>query len=274
MDAAAFQRLLASTPLPDAPDLSRLTAAGRDGIPALVRTGDGSLRPGMHVQLSRGRATTSIGLTAVGTAPTVGNAADVVIVDTATAAAAGLTAVPDTVWVTGPGAARAVTATAVDAHAEVRADVLRERRTAPLTSSLVSLDRAAAAALLILGLLGFALGAAASAPDRWETLARLRTLGLRPRDARRVAAAELLPPVVLAALVGPLLAVLLVRLTVGPLALHVLTGQTAAPRSVIAWWGIGTAGAALLVMLGAVVAAEAALRRRRRLGDVLRAGTT
>jgi putative ABC transport system permease protein len=127
-------------------------------------------------------------------------------------------------------------------------------------------------ALLILGLLGFALGAAASAPERWETLARLRTLGLRPRDARRVAAAELLPPVLLAAVGGPLLAVLLVRLTVGPLALQVLTGQTAVPRTIIPWWGIGLAAVVLLAVLAAVVTAEAALRRRRRLGDVLRAG--
>ena len=63
--------------------------------------------------------------------------------------------------------------------------------------------------LLALGLLGFALGAAAGAPERWQTLTRLRTLGLRPRDARRVAAGELLPPVLLAAVGGPLLGVLL-----------------------------------------------------------------
>jgi putative ABC transport system permease protein len=66
--------------------------------------------------------------------------------------------------------------------------------------------------------------------------------------------------------------VLLVRLTVGPLTLQVLTGQTAEPRLVIAWWGIGLAAVALLAMVGAVVWAETALRRRRRLGDVLRAG--
>jgi putative ABC transport system permease protein len=271
VDATAFQRLLASTPLPDAPDLARLT--GGDGIPALVRTGDGSLRPGMRVRLP-GEGGKHFDFTAVGTAPAVGDVADVVIVDTATAAAAGLTAVPNTVWVTGPGAARAVRALAVDAHVEVRADVLHERRTAPLTSSLVNLDRAAAVALLILGLLGFVLGAAASAPQRWETLARLRTLGLRPRDARRVAGTELLPPVLLAAVGGPLLAVLLVRLTAGPLDLHVLTGQATEPGTVIPWWLIGPASVALFATLGAVVAAEAALRRRRRLGDVLRAGNS
>jgi putative ABC transport system permease protein len=272
VDAAAFQRLLASTPLPDAPDLARLTGGG-DGVPALVRAGDGSLRPGMRVRLP-GADGKHLDLTAVGTAPAVGDVADVVIVDAATAAAAGLTAVPNTVWLTGPGAARAVRTPAIDGHVVVRADVLRERRTAPLTSSLVNLDRAAAVALLILGLLGFVLGAAASAPQRWETLARLRTLGLRPRDARRVAGAELLPPVLLAAVGGPLLAVLLVRLTVGPLDLHVLTGQAAEPGTVIPWWLIGPVSVALFATLGAVVAAEAALRRSRRLGDVLRAGNS
>ena len=62
---------------------------------------------------------------------------------------------PNTVWVTGPGAARAVAASdGRDAHVVVRADVLRERRTAPLSAGLVRLDRAAAAVLLVLGLLG------------------------------------------------------------------------------------------------------------------------
>jgi putative ABC transport system permease protein len=265
VDAAAFQRLLAETPLPAAPDLAKLGSGG--GIPALVLTGDGSLRPGMTMRLYREGAD-PVELTAVGTAPAVDNAADVIVVD----AAAGLPYTPDTVWANGPGAARAVTAAATGGHAVVRADVLRDRRDAPLTAGLVRLDWATAGTLLALGLLGFALGAAASAPERWETLARLRTIGLRPRDTHRVAAGELLPPVLVAAVCGPLLGVLLVRLTFGPLALRVLTGQTADPGTVVPWWLLGMAAVALLGTLVAVVAAEAAVRHRRRLGDVLRAG--
>ena len=154
-----------------------------------------------------------------------------------------------------------------------RADALADRRTAPLTAGLLKLYRVAAAALLTLGLLGLALAAAASAPQRWETLARLRTLGLRPRDSRRVAAAELLPTVVFAALCGPLLGSLLARLTVGPLSLRLLTAQTENPEPVTSWWITELVTvSALAVVLVAVVLAESAVRRRRRLGEVLRVG--
>ncbi|MEK8107341.1 hypothetical protein NKG94_23265 [Micromonospora sp. M12] len=70
----------------------------------------------------------------------------------------------------------------------LRADVLRALRVAPLTAGLLRLAWTAAAVLLALGLLGLALAAAAGASQRWQTLTRLRTLGLRPRDARWVAA--------------------------------------------------------------------------------------
>jgi putative ABC transport system permease protein len=269
VDSAAFQRLLATTPLSDAPQLSSLKKTGKP-IPVLVHTGDGSLRPGMDLQLEQEQNGPLVPLRAVGTAPAVDNMPDVVIVD----AASGVPFAPNTVWVTGPGAAAAVRANAATGQFTVRADVVHERRAAPLDAGLVALDWAVFGTLLALGLLGFALAAAASAPERWETLARLRTLGLRTRDTRRVAAAELLPPVLVAAIGGPLLALLLVRLTFGPLALHTLTGQTADPAPLIPWWLLGLVALALLGALFAVVRAEAAVRRRRRLSDVLRVGVS
>jgi putative ABC transport system permease protein len=276
VDAAAFRRLLAFTPLPDEPALARLAATGRGDVPALVRSGDGSLRPGMRLELLRQGAPT-IRLTAVGTAPAVGDAGDVVLVDAAAMAAAGMPAVPNTVWATGPGAARAAAANAVApdavaANAVLLADVLRVRSAAPLPSGLLRLAWASAVTLLGLGLLGLALGAAASAPERWQTLTRLRTLGLRPRDARWVAAGELLPPVMVAAVGGPLLGLLLARLTLGPLALRLLTEQAADPALVLPWWRLGLVTAALLAAVAVVVPIESALRRRRQLSEVLRAG--
>jgi putative ABC transport system permease protein len=266
VDSAEFQAMLASIPLPDAPELSRLKP-GSGAIPALVRTGDGSLRAGAGMRLVRQNAD-PVALEAVGTAPAVGDGGDVIVVD----AAAWAPFVPNTIWVTGPGAARAVAAAATGEHATVRADVLRARRSAPLNAGLTALDLTAAGTLLALGVLGFALGAAASAPERWETLARLRTLGLRPRDTHRVAAAELLPPVLAAAVCGPPLALLMVRLAFGPLALRTLTGQIADPLTAVPWWLLGVTAGVLLGALVAVVATESTLRRRRRLGDVLRAG--
>jgi putative ABC transport system permease protein len=276
VDAAQFRRLRGHTPMPDAPGLADLTKGK-----ALVLTADGSLRAGQSMRLYLGDDANngatggydtaaidrSIELTAIGTAPAIDDLGDVVVVDASTVASE-----PDTIWATGPGAARAITAATGNGHPVVRSTVLQARRSASLTSGLVTLDRAAAATLLLLGLLGFALGAAATAPQRWRTLARLRTLGLRPRDTRRVAAGELLPPVLVAALCGPLLGVLLVRLSFGPLSLELITGQAAAPVTVVPWWVLGVVAVVLLVTLVVVVRAEAAVRRRRGLGDMLRVG--
>ncbi|WP_433317261.1 FtsX-like permease family protein [Micromonospora sp. CA-269861] len=272
VDAAAFQRLLATTPLPDAPALARLTAPGAGGdVPALVRSSNGDLRTGTRLQLPRDNAP-AIRLVAVGTAPPVGGTDDVVIVDAAALADAGLPAVPNTVWVTGPGAERAVSNTGVAADVVLRADVLRAQRVAPLTAGLLRLAWTAAAVLLALGLLGLTLSAAAGASERWQTLTRLRTLGLRPRDARWVAAGELLPPVVVAAVWSPLLGALLARLTLGPLDLRLLTGQAVDPAAVLPWWLLGLVSVALLATAATVVPVESALRRRDRLSEVLRAG--
>ncbi|GIJ76731.1 putative ABC transport system permease protein [Micromonospora phaseoli] len=273
VDTAAFQRLLATTPLPDAPALAQITAPGPGpvDVPALVRSSDGDLRTGTRLQLPRDGAP-AIRLAAVGTAPSFGGASDVVIVDAAALADAGLPAVPNTVWVTGPGAARAVSNSGVAADVVLRADVLRAQRVAPLTAGVLRLAWTAAAVLLALGLLGLTLAAAASASERWQTLTRLRTLGLRPRDARWVAAGELLPPVVVAAVCGPLFGALLAHLTLGPLELRLLTGQATDPAAALPWWLFGLVSVALLAAAAAVVPVESALRRRDRLSEVLRAG--
>ncbi|MFC4533812.1 FtsX-like permease family protein [Sphaerisporangium dianthi] len=274
VDAAAYRRLLTSTPLPDAPALTRLAAAGHGDVPALVRSAAGDLRPGVRLQLLRDGAP-PIRLTVVGTAPAIGDAEDVVLVDAAAMAAAGMPAAQNTLWVTGPGAARAATAAtsgAAAAEAVIREDVLRASGAAPLTSGLLRLAWASTATLVALGLLGLALGAAASAPERWQTLTRLRTLGLRPRDTRWVTAGELLPPVLVAAVGGPLLGVLLARLSLDSLALRLLTGQAADPALVLPWWRLGLVTVALPATVAALVPIESALRRRRRLSEVLRAG--
>jgi len=237
-----------------------------------VLSGDGSLQPGMHLQLPQPGGAPAIRLSAVGTAPAVGDATDVVVVDAASLAAAGLPAAPNTVWVAGPGTARAVATSDAAGNVTLRADVERTRRAAPLAAGLLRLTWTAAATLLALGLLGLALGAATSAPQRWQTLTRLRTLGLRPRDARWIAAGELLPAVLLAAVGGPLLGVLLARFALGPLELRLLTRQAVDPSLVLPWGRLALVGWVLLAMVAAVVPVEAALRRRRQLGEVLRAG--
>ncbi|WP_433830652.1 FtsX-like permease family protein [Actinoplanes sp. CA-015351] len=294
VDTAAFRELLADTPLPDGEALARLTSPvspsvvpsvvpstlpdksgmsdGEFPVPALVLSSDGGMRVGMKLQLLRDDAP-AVALVAVGTAPAIGGAPDVVLVDANALAAAGMTAEPDTIWATGPGAAQAITTSGVAGDAVIRTEILRERHDAPLVAGLLRLAWASAVVMLALGLLGFALSAAATAPERWQTLTRLRTIGLRPRDARRVATAELLPLAVVAAVAGPALGLGMAWQTLGPLALRLLTGQSANPSVHLPWPALILVSTSFLVVALTVAPAESALRRRQHLSEVLRVGT-
>jgi putative ABC transport system permease protein len=270
VDSAAYRELLADTPLPALPaDLTG--AAGGDAIPALVRSADGKVTVGDQLKLARDDAP-ALRFTAVGAATAIDGAEDVVLVDAAAMTAAGVTVTSNTIWVTGPGAVSAARAHADAADVVARTDVERDRRDAPLVTGLLRLAWASAGTLLALGLLGFVLGAASGAPERWQTLSRLRTLGLRTGEARRVAAAELLPLALIAAVGGPLLGVLLAYLTFGPLALRLLTSQPDGPALNLPWAEIVVIALAFPAMVAAVVSVESAVGRRRRLSEVLRIG--
>ena len=89
VDARAYERLLAASDLPDAPQLERLTAAGGQDapVPALLLGGPSGLENGLHV---RWGVDDSVALDVVGEAPRVDAATDpVVVVDAAAFAAAG-----------------------------------------------------------------------------------------------------------------------------------------------------------------------------------------
>ncbi|GIE36457.1 membrane protein [Actinoplanes italicus] len=236
-----------------------------DGPRALVRSSSGALPSGVALEIPQ-QGAPAVRLTADGVAPPVGGATEVVLVDLA----AGVPYSPNTIWANGPGAARAVEGL----PAVFRASVAAERRDAPLVSGLLLLNWAAAVFLLVAGLLGFVLAAAAGAPGRWVTLSRLRTLGLTPRQARLVAAGELLPVAAVAAAGGPALGVLVASVTSGPLGLRLLTGQVADPALVMPWPGLVVIGAVFLCAVPVLVVAESAVRRRLRLAEVLRVGGT
>lgn len=244
-------------------DSRAFTGTPLTGQQALVRSAGGDLRAGMTIEiLQQGRP--AVQLTASGAAPAVGGASEVVIVDLA----AGLPDTPNTVWVSGPGAHQATDGLV----AVSKEEVARSRRAAPLVSGLLRLTWATAAFLLVAGLLGFALTAAAGAPARWLTVSRLRTLGLTPRQARLVAAGELFPVAILAALGGPLLGALVAVVTTGPLGLRLLTGQVADPATVLPWAALAVVAALFLVAVPLLVRAESAVRRRLQLAEVLRVG--
>ncbi|MBW6439301.1 ABC transporter permease [Actinoplanes hulinensis] len=235
-------------------------------VPALVRSASGQLRPGMSLELRRDDEP-PVRLTASGVAPVVSGADEVVIVDAAALTAAGVESVPNTIWVNGPGTESAVTG----AGALLRSEVLRDRQGAPLVNGLLWLSWASAVLLVLLGLAGFALAAAAGAPQRWQTLSRLRTLGLTPRDARRVAAGELLPWALTAAVGGVLAGAALTALF-SALELRLLTGQEVDPAVMWPWLGLAVVAALFVAAVPVIVRFEAVARRRRQLAEVLRVG--
>ncbi|KHD77252.1 hypothetical protein MB27_12605 [Actinoplanes utahensis] len=87
-----------------------------------------------------------------------------------------------------------------------------------------------------------------------------------------MAAGELSPPALVAAVGGPLPGVRPARFTLGPSGLHLLTGQADGPVPVVPWASIALVGVLFPAMVPVVVAAEAAARRRKRLAEVLRVG--
>jgi putative ABC transport system permease protein len=273
VDPAAFERLLEATPLPDTPQLDQLKGQVGSRMPALLSTTDGFARSGSDLTLQWRQK--PIPVTEVGPAPPVGAGdGNVMIVNAAAFAAIGLEAAPNTVWVLGPRArAATIDVVGADAAGQVtgRSEVLATQREAPLPDGLFRLALASIAVLLLFGLLSVGLGAAGGAPARGEMLARLRTLGLQPGQARRVALGELLPPVVVGALGGLLIGVILARASLGRLALRLITGQATDPTLVVPW--VSLVPVLLLgVAVAVVVGVESSLRRRERLGQILRAG--
>jgi putative ABC transport system permease protein len=276
VDPAAFARLLAASPLPDAPQLARLAPGAATGTPALLRGGDPALREGLRIGWDDAR----VPLHVVGTAPAVGPGENpVVVVDAAAFAAAGAVADPGTVWAVGPGAARAVEAAAQDPAGSagaggsvvLRADALDARRDAPLAAALRHLAIASAALLLLCGVLGVVLAAAVAAPARNESLGRLRAMGLRPDQVRRVLGGELAPPVAVGVVAGVALGVGAAVVMFASLALERVTGQTGTPAVVIPWWA-PVLSATLVATALAVAQVESAQLRRMSLARLLRSG--
>ncbi|WP_426562032.1 FtsX-like permease family protein [Angustibacter sp. McL0619] len=266
VDSAAFERLLAASPLPDAPQLARLRARG-PGTLALLRGGDPALREGLRI----GWDDTRLPLNVVGTAPAVGTGQDpVVVVDAEAFAATGAVADPGTVWAVGPGAASAIEAAAARGGTVVlRDDVLQARRDAPLASGLHRLAVACGALLLLFAILSIVLAAWVDAPVRGESLGRLRSLGLRADEMRRVLGGELVPPVLLGAVTGLALGIGCAATMFAPLALERITGQTLAPVVMVPWWTAAVV-AALLVAVLAVTQVESITLRRKQLAQLLR----
>ncbi|MGD9958332.1 ABC transporter permease [Nocardioides sp.] len=267
VDATAYRDLLAASALPDTPQLALLDSGGGPRVPALLLGGDADLRGDLSIRWED----SSVPLEVVGRAPQVNASVDpVIVVDAQAFADTGALAVPDTVWAVGPGAASAIQEVAPSSGSVVLySDVLAERRDAPLASGLVRLAAASAALLLLLAIVAVVLAAAVEAPGRAASLGRLRALGLRDRDLRRVLVGELLAPVLVASLTGLALGVGCAGAIFGSLSLQQITGQVDPPGLVVPWW-TALAGLILVVVVLTVAAVEWRRLRRRALAQLLR----
>ena len=274
VDAADLTRLLAAVPV-SLGRYGQLVATSGSDLGVLLGA---DLRAGGDTNLSILWRGTWVAVHPVGAAPVVGSdAADLVVVDAASlSGAVGVAVAPstaNTVWVVGPGARAAVAAVPQLAQADVvdRSEWLARQRAAPLTAGLGQLVVASTAVLVLLAALMVVLGASASAPERGAMLATLRTIGLGRAQVTRIAVGELVPPVLAAGAWGLGLGVLLAELVAAPLGLRLATGQPVDPTLAVGW-GVAAPAVALVLVVLVVVAAEASLTRRDRLGQVLRAG--
>lgn len=183
----------------------------------------------------------------------------------------------DALWVAGPGAAAAVDRALADAGpgeltVTVRTDHLAQARSSALVQGLQQLLLLTSLVLALFAAVTLVLTVVATAPERGRTLSALRTLGLDARGARLVTLGELSPLVLSAVLAGGLIGAAVPVVLTSALGLRRVTGELGSTALVVTAQpfalGLGTAVLALAVS----VAAEAAVRRRDRLGDVLRVG--
>ncbi len=273
-EAAELDKVLAANDERYQGELALLTA-GLGAPKALVSPGLVAVTEAAGASVLQGKE--FVQLEVVGVTGLAEPGEHLVVVDLAQLeAASGKPVEADTLWVDGPSARAAVAAVGLDDNVRVvvtgHDEWLAKTRAAPLGSRLVDLLRVSALVLAAFASLTMALTVVASAPERGRTLSALRTLGLDGRLARRITLGELLPVAVAAVLVG-----LAVGLTV-PTALHSalglseLTGELRPGPVSLSPTSVVLAIASTVLALGVSITVEAVVRRRDRLGDVLRVG--
>jgi putative ABC transport system permease protein len=201
-----------------------------------------------------------------------------VVVDRSVVAA--LTDVPavDRAWVSGPGTQDAIADLdlAEPVYSGLTATTAqgwwRTWSADTLTRALTVLQLASVGALAVLAVLALVLVVVATSKERGRTLSTLRTLGLDARTARWATLGEL-APLVLGGLVGGSVIGLVVPHLVGDaLGLAWLTGSAAGATVAVVAWPVLVAVAVLTAATLVAVGIEEGLRRRERLGEVLRVG--
>ncbi|WP_157855429.1 hypothetical protein [Kitasatospora purpeofusca] len=144
----------------------------------------------------------------------------------------------------------------------------------PLRQAAVLVFRVGTAGAGAFALLAALLTLVRAAPDRSAALARLRTMGLRPRQGLALILVETLPQTLLAA-AGGLLASLAAVVLLGPaLDLSALLGTDVPPGLPLRPGAVLPPALALTALVTAGVLAEALIAGRRQIAKELRAGDT
>ncbi|MEU3061505.1 hypothetical protein [Streptomyces subrutilus] len=152
------------------------------------------------------------------------------------------------------------------------AEVVAELGSDPLQRSAGRLFWASLAAAAGFALLAVLLTLVRAAPERAALLARLRTMGLRPRQGVALILAEALPQALAAAFGGALVAAAAVVLLGPAVDLSSMVGSAVPTGLGLAPWPVLSQAVGLAALVAGVVLAEAAISGRRQITTELRAG--
>lgn len=285
VDSVDLAQILAAHDRAVDPGLTSLGSPDGDSVPALISP---SLRSTAElIAPAIMGAESFVSLEVVGSADnppvlptrssTLSTAKGVVIVDREVFASVSGDEIPaTTTWVDGPGAVAAVRDAGVAESRGItvteRADWLSTWRASPLNAGLLTLLVATGVILAGYAALGLVLTVVATSRERGRTLSALRTLGLDAQTARAMTFGELAPLALAAVLAGTTIGIAVPWVLMGALGLDLLTGHPAATSLQVTWVPIVGATAVVLGSLAVAVWVESVVRRRDRLGEVLRVG--
>lgn len=285
VDSTDLAQILAAHDRAVDPELTSLASTDDDSVPALISP---SLRSTAElIAPAIMGAQDFVDLDVIGAADnppvvptgasTLSTAKGVVVVDREVFGSVSGGALPaTTTWVDGPGAAAAVRDAGVAESPGItvteRADWLSTWRASPLNAGLLALLVATGVVLAGYAALGLVLTVVATSRERGRTLSALRTLGLDARTARAMTFGELAPLALAAVLAGTAIGIAVPWALMGALGLELLTGHPAATSLQVTWVPIVGATVVVLGSLAVAVGVESAVRRRDRLGEVLRVG--
>ncbi|MFG2820295.1 hypothetical protein ACGFX4_12790 [Kitasatospora sp. NPDC048365] len=172
-----------------------------------------------------------------------------------------------------PAALRALLGDTFDPkRVRTSAETVRRLAADPLGRAAGEVFRAAVAAAAGFAVLAVLISLVRSGPERAALLARLRTMGLRPREGLALILTEALPSALLAALAGALFAVLAVLLLGPAVDLSAVVGAVVPDGLTPAAVPVLTQAGLLAAVAAVTVLAEAAISGRRQITTELRAG--